>query len=262
MTTRDLIEMSLLDALGFLDEPERVAFDRAFSSAPPAVQAQVRREQTRLAHIELLLPEVAPPAGLRAAVIDAVRRAMAEATPIGDALVPPMVPARFVSRWWRAASLGLATAAVCFIGSTIYLWNANAELERLYRSDEMLAQLASQLGPGYVRDVLLDPDTTRVVFTRVGEASTAEASVFVNPEWKRSVFVCAGLAPADGRPYRLAIVDENDAIIRELALIEPTGTVTPRSIELDARGAVRLAVFAPSRDALPGVIVSRGSLGL
>ncbi|QYU70067.1 hypothetical protein J4558_08100 [Leptolyngbya sp. 15MV] len=49
MPFHDLLEMAVLDTLGLLDEQEQAAFEMAFRSAPPAVQAQVRREQTRFA---------------------------------------------------------------------------------------------------------------------------------------------------------------------------------------------------------------------
>lgn len=262
MTTRELIEWALLDALALLDEGEHAAFDRAFAAAPPPVQAQVRREQTRLAHIELLLPDVTPPAGLRAAVVEAVRLAMLEPETAGSLLVPPMTSARSVSRWWRAGSLGLATAAAFFIGSTVFLWNANVELRANTYGDALLEQLATQVGHARVRDLLLDPDTQRVVFTRVADDSKAEASIFLNPEWENATFVCAGLASADNRPYRLAIVDENDQVVRELAVIDANGLITPRNVTLDPKQPARLAVFAPSSGSEPGPIVSRGALGL
>lgn len=263
MTTQELIEQALLDAVGLLDEGEREAFDRAFRSSAPAVQAQVRREQTRLARIEMLLPPVTPPAHLRAAVIEAVRRAMAEesaAEPL--AFVPPLGRSRTVSRWWRAASLGLATAAAFFVISTLYLWNEYASLRQTIQGDQVLAQLADQFGHAYVRDMLLDADTTRVVFKRAADGSKAEASVFVNPEWDNAMFVAAGLTPTDGRPYRLAIVDENDGVVREIAVIQPSDLLTPRRVRIEGSGKVHLAVFAPRDGAANGEIVSRGELDL
>lgn len=57
MKTQELIELAVLDAMGLLDEQEREAFDAAFDAAAPAIQAQVRREQTRLSvseHLSLI----------------------------------------------------------------------------------------------------------------------------------------------------------------------------------------------------------------
>jgi len=47
MTLQEMIELAILDAMGLLDEEERLAFELAFRAAAPPVQAQVRREQTR-----------------------------------------------------------------------------------------------------------------------------------------------------------------------------------------------------------------------
>ncbi len=265
MTTQEMIEFALLDAVGLLDEQEREAFERAFAAAAPAVQAQVRREQTRLSQIEMLLPDVSPPAGLRAAVIEAVRRAMAAEAeqPASLSFVPPMARSRQVSRWWRAGSLGLATAAAVFMMTTLYLWNERSQVENLRKYDAMMADLASQVGPGRVRDVLLDPDTDRKVFKRVADGSKAEASIFRSPEWKdKAIFVCAGLTGEPGKPYRLAIVDDQDNIVRELAVIPPGGLVTPREIELTSSEPVQLALFAPVEGSRTGRIVSRADLGL
>ena len=64
MTLQELIELAILDAMGLLDEEERLAFEVAFRASAPAVQAQVRRERRegrrRQAAVEPLpLPEQA-----------------------------------------------------------------------------------------------------------------------------------------------------------------------------------------------------------
>ncbi len=267
MTTQELIELSLLDAVGLLEETEREAFDRAFQASAPAIQAQVRREQTRLSQIEMLLPDVAAPAHLRAMVIEAVRKAMAAEAdaPAPLAFVPPMARSATVSRWWRAASLGLATAAAIFMVATVYLWNATLELRQNIQGDGMVEQLASQFGHAYVRDVLLHPDTKRAVFRPVAAGTRVEAAMWVNPGWKEgkeAVLVTAGLPPTDGRPYRLAVIDENDQVVEEIATIDPTGLVTPLKVPFDASRAAHLAVFAPGEGTRLGPMVSRGEIGL
>src|SRR5688572_23634462 len=112
MTTQELIELAVLDAMGLLDEEEREAFDGAFGAAAPAVQAQVRREQTRISLSQDLLPDVEPPAGLRSLVLEAVRKAMGQPAErrhrharLG---MLTLMPARQVSPMWRAASVGFA----------------------------------------------------------------------------------------------------------------------------------------------------------
>src|SRR5882672_10291884 len=114
MNLQQMIELAVLDAMGLLDETEQGQFESAFRAAAPQVRAQVRREQTRLSVIEALLPDVEPPAGLRAAVLDAVRRQILAAGLGGRngvaGVLPPMIRSRAVSPWWRAAALGMAAA--------------------------------------------------------------------------------------------------------------------------------------------------------
>jgi hypothetical protein len=92
MNLQQMIESAILDAMGLLDDSEREQFERAFRTASPVIQAQIRREQTRLSQIEALLPDVTPPASLRAAVVDAVRRQIeAGQTASGQFVAPELL---------------------------------------------------------------------------------------------------------------------------------------------------------------------------
>lgn len=261
MTTQELIELSLLDALALLDPDEQRAFDAAFAGATPAIQAHVRREQTRLAHIEALLPDVSAPDGLKAVVLDAVRRAMAEEEAVRAAgLVLPAAPSGRVSHWWRAGSIGLATAAMFFIASTVWVWSKHADLRKRIDDDKFLANISARLGSEYVRDVLLGQDTQRVVFSPASPGSVVHAALFHNPDWKNSLLVCEGLADTRGRRFKLAIVDETDSVVRVIAEIDPNAPLTPHEIPPLAGDAERLAIIAPSDVPGQGVLVSRGDL--
>src|SRR5258708_2509980 len=129
MNLQQLIELAVLDAMGLLDETEQGQFESGFAGASPQVQAQVRREQTRLSVMDALLPDVSPPAGLRAAVLEAVRRHILAAES-GPALEhPSMLRSRNVSRFWRTASLGLAAACVVMGYATFELYQRSNELQ-------------------------------------------------------------------------------------------------------------------------------------
>src|SRR5262249_53868009 len=116
MKTQELLELAALDALGLLDENERETFDRAFRAAPPALQAQIRREQTRIAGDDWLLPKVQRPIGLRARVLAAWREAVSAVSNRGRArrLVGSLalLPSRGVSPFWRAGAIGCAAATI------------------------------------------------------------------------------------------------------------------------------------------------------
>jgi hypothetical protein len=60
MTIQQLLENAHLDALGMLDADEQTQFNKAFASAPPAIRAQIRGEQARVADMGDLLPDVTP----------------------------------------------------------------------------------------------------------------------------------------------------------------------------------------------------------
>jgi hypothetical protein len=255
MTTQELIEMSLLDALALLDEPEREAFDAAFNSASPQVQAHVRREQTRLSRVDLLLPDVSPPAGLRAAVLEAVRRAMAQPEVLAS-LPSDLSAGGRASRVWRAISIGLATAATVLGGTTLYLRAQYQELNRSLQGDSILADLQKKFGGRFVNDVLFDSDTQRVVFRPQGEFK-GEAAFFTNPEWNdKARFFCKNVQTPPGKVYRLALLDEQGNIVDTLADITSDGQLfQPRDVEFKYRQAASFAIV-DADDA----VLSRGEL--
>lgn len=261
MNVQALIEMAVLDALGLLDEEERTAFEEAFWRAPPAIQAQIRREQTRLSRLEALLPEVEPPAGLRAAVLEAVRREMAAArsrTDTASLLIRGMLRPRAVSPVWRAATVGLAAATIIFGLTTLHLRNEYDALTTQIRNDALIDLLARQFGHAYVYDLLFDPRVRRVVLTATDPAFRARASVFVHPEW--AMFYCQGM-PTGGRgPYMLAIVDEQGRVVQPLASLSSEGELVSIRLDLPANAQGRVAVLAPRSDGSGMHIVMEGWL--
>ncbi|MBZ0173440.1 MAG: hypothetical protein K8E66_13735, partial [Phycisphaerales bacterium] len=187
MTHRELLESALLDALSLLDEEEREAFNEAFEAAPPHLQAQVRREQTRLARMESLLPDVVPPAALRARVIEAVRaaiagRQLAEAErvlklhdPDTISRLPAVAHRRKVAAVWRAIALGCATAAIVFGLLLFQLSGLYDETQSL--EDRMYGTLTDRFGPD-ITDVLIDADTRRITLTSSDFGSEAQAAIW------------------------------------------------------------------------------------
>ncbi len=191
MTTQELIELAVLDAMGLLDEQERESFDAAFARAAPAIQAQVRREQTRLSTSEHLLPDVEPPAGLRAMVLDAVRRAMAlpresrtERTHRrARALAIGLVPARQVSPLWRAASVGFAAAAMVFGFTFLRLKTEFGALAKAVESDRLISEMQGAVGSPYVVALLTDPQTVTREFVAMPGITRGQARLWTHPQW-------------------------------------------------------------------------------
>jgi hypothetical protein len=264
MNTQALFELAMLDALGLLEDGESSAFESAFLSAPPALQAQIRREQTRFAQAERLLPKVEPPADLRAKVIAQVRQAMAASELAHESaamVVPPMFRARAVPRWWRTTAMASAAAALFLGGVALYVAAEKTNLNQKRTTDEILEAISSNFGPAFVQDLLFDRDTRRVVFTPAVEGA-GEATVFVNPEWSKGQFFCRSLSAEPGQQLRLALVDENDRVVEVLSTFEPDGRLERHEFDWSTkltRG--RLAVVSSKEgDDQNASVVSRADL--
>jgi hypothetical protein len=251
-TTRDLIELSLLDAMGLLDDDERAAFDRAFSGTSPAIQAHVRREQTRLAQIDFLLPDVEPPADLRAAVLEAVRRAMAEGA-VGRessraAFMPALLPTRRVSPLWRAGAIGFATAAVVFGYFTVYTQREYDRLGEMIRDNAATDQAVVRLG-GSLDDVMFNGDFTRVLFRPTAAGVKGQASLWLNARDGSALLVCRNLPAVEGE-YRLVVVDDSGHATTELTTFAPNGFMS-RPITVKLASNARLGIVAPGEPGAP-----------
>lgn len=258
----DLVELSVLDAMGLLDEEERVRFELAFRAAPPPVQAQVRREQARLSRIESLLPDVSPPPHMRAAVVDAVRREIeaSRSQDLDHAQALPMLRSRGVSPLWRAAAVGLLAASVTFGVVTFRVVRLYEQTADQVRGNQLVSLVGDRFGDAYVRDVLFSRDTARLVFTRSGEAAAGDAALFVNPEWRSAKFFCNAMTAPDGRQLRLAIIDEKGNVVRELRRFTSQGGVEGFDVNLQAGDAGRVAVLLTGRDGTPEVMLAHADL--
>lgn len=257
MSIQVLFELAHLDVLGLLDDAEREAFERSFAEAPPAVQAQVRREQARVARAMADdLPDVAASSGLRSRVIASVERAYGVESAVAHAAgredpVPPR--GRRVSRLWRAAALGFATAATVLGVLFVHLTTQYQSLHERVASDALVSQLVSTYGSAYVYDTLFDPETERVVFSPASTGFQGKASLLVNPEWDRAKLFCHALpAKADGTPaserYHLAVIDEAGNIVEVLSSFDSQGTLLAKDVSLAAGLVPRLAILPSKSD--------------
>lgn len=224
---RELLELASLDALGLLDREEREAFEEAFRDAPPALRAQIRREQGRIADARDTLPDVEPPSGLRDRVLMAVHSAIASVRGEDD------VAGRIghgawslranVSPLWRAACVGFAAATIVLLVSGAYLQRSYSQTVSVFRDGKLAEQIAQQLGSEFV-DLLYDPQTMHHALAPVSDfegASSARALVMVNVEFERGVLSVHNLPVVDGE-YRLELVD-NTGTRRTLAQFTSDG---------------------------------------
>jgi hypothetical protein len=275
MTIQELLENAQLDALGLLDEQDRDAFDRAFDAAPVPLQAQIRQEQARLCRVDALLPQVDLPDSLwpkvRDAVVLAQQNAAAEALggsavlaraagqPVGhaagrDARPLPMTRATGVHRAWRAATIGLATAAVVLGGVLVHV-RTTADEQIRSASEGLLAQkTVDTFGAEYLNGQLFSKETLRYVMN-AESAVRGEASVFTNPTWKTAMLYCQTPA-AEGHTLRLVELDDAGNIVRQFDEFESKGSLAIRAVNLEGSEPRQLALVSAPR----GQAASKGQI--
>ncbi len=250
MTTQELIELAVLDTMGLLDEDEQAAFDSAFGAAPAQVQAHVRREQTRFADIDAILPDVEPPVELRSAVIEAVREAIAETLvaggPEADSLT--LRPSKGVSSAWRLGAVAAVAIAVVLGGTTLQMQQEYTQLNQSIRNNAQIDQLNATFGTRIVEDVVFDSQTRQFAFVPVSDGVAARVSVFYNPGWNAVRLYCRNLGNEESSPtFRVALVDEAGQVVEVLHRFRPGPGFESREIranlaELALRGE-RLAIL-------------------
>ncbi|MFG0260093.1 MAG: hypothetical protein ACF8LK_07040 [Phycisphaerales bacterium JB041] len=268
MTQRELLENALLDALSLLDEEDSAAFNEAFNAAPPHVQAQVRREQTRLSRLDSLLPDVTPPATLRARVLAAVQSAMAErraqdahaALRLDDpdtiARLPQMAHRRKVAAVWRAVALGCAAAAIVLGVTAVQLQGLLQDFRS--QEDVLVSAIRDKFGPDYLIQALVDDSTQRItlVGNDSGLANDAKAAVWVNPDWRTAKLFGINLPATEGSQYRLVVVDENNVPVSTVAEFTFNGGLLDREIPVTVSlDADRLAIVSGDEANTDGVLL-------
>lgn len=266
MTTQQMIENAMLDALGLLSAEEQSEFERAFQAAAPAVQAHVRREQTRLSRIEALLPKVEPPVDLRAAVIQAVREAMVaqlaerEAEEVRGRGPIPILSSLHVSPVWRAASLGFAAAAAVFGATTLFMWgkytDVNNQINANAFSETMMAQVGAE-----ARAITLGHTAVAKLFPAdPAYAGPGEAKLHYS-EAGEATLAFSGLPNAPGGEYIVMLVDA-DGKQMELKRFTSSGSPGRVNITLAAEHhGMRLALAPAAGDRSPLLLSDALRLG-
>ncbi|MDQ7013343.1 MAG: hypothetical protein Q9O74_05530 [Planctomycetota bacterium] len=268
MTQRELLENALLDALSLLDDEECAAFNAAFDAAPPHVQAQVRREQTRLARMDALLPDVAPPATLRARVLEAVGSSIAQRraqevhaslrldAPDSIAELPEVAHRRKVATIWRAVALGCAAAAIVLGVTAVQLQSLLQDFQS--QEDALISAIRDKFGPEYLIDALVDDSTQRItlVGNDTGFSSDAKAAVWVNPDWHTAKLFGINLPATEGSQYRLVVLNENNEPVSVIAEFTFNGGLLNREIPVTVSiDADHLAIVSGSDSDADGVLL-------
>ncbi len=262
MSTYELIEQAVLDALGILEPDERDAFEAALAQAAPGVRAQVREEQERLLDLEDLLPEDSPRPELRELVLAAVRAAITEeetaGTPVVARLTPASVareprpafrPAKRVSRMWRAAAVALGAA---FIGMSAIM----LEVQGLYSEAQSRAtfdEIVDAAGPA-ANSILLGAESHKVVMTSVldtGSANAPQAALWQDPDWSSARLYLNRLSTEPGENLRLVVIDDEGNIVKEIRRFQSSGELTEIEVQMEVVGPQQnIAICGPDDEML------------
>lgn len=252
MSTRELFEMASLDVLGLLDEQERAAFESAFRSADPATQAQIRREQRRFAELDRTLPEVDPPAGLRARVVNAVREAIASVRtePIGR-IGPGAVAVGFNSApIWRAACIGFATASMVLAG---FSWKVGRDMLAIQqnmtnnRAVESLTEVGGSQGARFAH-LLASPHTLDVAFVPAKAAEdigNAGGKVYFDRNTNETWVMCRNLPIISSGPYSVVVDRKDGRPAVEVASFEASPGLNALQIKVGPEDVEFLQIRAP-----------------
>lgn len=233
----DLIEMAALDALGLLDPEERESFEASFRAAPPAIQAQIRREQLRFTDVEGVLPPVEPPVGLRARVLAAVRAAMAQAA--GKRVETPSVvgairPASGVHRLWRTAAIGSLAAALAMTFISLQIRSEFLEVSQVAMNSEAAKTLQKEFGNQFT-PAFFNASTRFVRFTTpiamdAGESprGAVKATMLLDPSTRKAQLFCMDL-PTSDQPFEVVLIDQNGNELPAVLTFKPANSGIVRS---------------------------------
>ncbi len=267
-TAKDLFELASLDALGLLSDDERRSFESAFASAPPAVQEQLRDQQSRMAEIDAILPRVEPPASLRERVLAAVSAAIGGgvARPArlhtGGRETPKLLPSRGVSPLWRGLAIGCAAGMVALAVVAMQVFNQNREIDRLVSNNSVMEKFAREYGAKF-QSAFLSPRTRFVNFTpsESAAAQPSRAVLLLDPETKSGQFFCDQLPPVDGE-FRLVIVGPDGSVTGSVVATfthSGPGLAREEVANLDLSGGKTLALVAPATDGASSLTLLRST---
>lgn len=269
MNVKQLLEHAHLDALGMLEPQEQADFGRALAAAPARIRDLVRREQARAADIGAILPDMVPPADLRARVLAAIAAeiSVGEAAAMADGADRVASPGLFelrspsgVSRRWRTAAVALVGACGVLGVALANVVAINAQIKGSMTVTDLSKEVMLGLGSDRINDVLFGGAAKRDHFTAV-DGFSGVASVLHGRGWDEGVIAFKDLPEQAGNEYRLVTLDATGAVLDELASLGDGGDKAIRTVRVAARhldSGSRLAIVAAPR----GRPASAGSVRL
>ncbi len=269
MNTQELIENTMLHALGLLEDLEIEAYERAYAAAPESVQLMIRQEAERMSDFGDLMPSngvgCEPDPALRELVVSAVRAAMREqenelrlsgtkstAAPAIAGRIehkraqPTVSKTPRVHRLWRASTIGFAAATIALS----VVWTNNNQTYNTIRPEALLGQLYESIGPEFLESTIFDSNTQRVSMVSSSGTSNSVAAIWHNPDWDTARLFVKNIQASEENPYRLVVLDEQGEIVREVATFTSQGALDDFEVQVNLNTERRLAIYQGLRDAI------------
>ncbi|MEM9066818.1 MAG: hypothetical protein AAGB51_15175 [Planctomycetota bacterium] len=228
LTTQELIETAVLDALGLLDEDERARFDSSFYAASPELQAAIRREQARVSGDPSLLPDIEPPAELRGRVIQAFRAALV-GDQAGSADIAGRIHAaaggaesgvsgrRRVSTAWRTTTVAFAAAVAVLASLNVHTMGELRKISDARKSGADVSTFLAATSASFT-DGMLSGDLDVVAFSAVEGAEdliqVKQVSLVKGEPGSDITIAAKDLVPMDGVTYALVVEQPGEAPVR------------------------------------------------
>jgi anti-sigma-K factor RskA len=242
-------------ALGALGGPELVEFEAHLASGCPTCAERLRENREALTLVPRSLALVAPPAAVRAKVLERI----AAERPLAAAPVPFRPERRRGRTLWWAGWAGLAAAATLLVVVNSQLRTTREELRAL---EGRLATLQAELAEREeTLRFLSDPNVRYVSLGGVKPTPEASAWLLWNPSSRKGLLLARGLPPAPtGRAYELWAIAGAEPV--------PAGVFT---VDAGGRGLLRLPplpagptfdAFAVTLEPAGGVPKPTGSMHL
>lgn len=260
MTTAELLEHAVIDAMGMLDEPDRDAFNRAFAASPATLKELIRAEQARVVESIDFLPDVDAPPHLRKNYLAFVREEIAKknlpAAPAATPAQPRVVthaagPATRPPRLRRAPRVNPAwrVAAVALSVGVVVLATINVQLRQQADNNRDAGRMAAfmdSIGLEQIESALFSPSTERFRLSPVGDVGRACAMLMYDPQTDRARLYVLSLSTQER--YTLVTLDEKDRPVETITSFTPTGVFSGYDVDLKRGGPVRVAIMSEGED--------------
>lgn len=260
MTLQEMLESAQLDALGMLEGEDLRAFEEAFASANPAIQAQVRAEQERCVRSAMNFSNAEPPAYLKERVLGAIQAeiladvagtdASLTESGLGREIEATGVVGRVgakksprVSPAWRASSLGFATAAAVLLAAFFSVSRQMDTLQERANNEGVLQQFSKAFGGETYDEALFGKSVSRFAFDAApGVTNAGAATLFLLPDADEARLFVKDLATAANQTVRVVLLEADGSIKSELAEFAMNAKIGTAKLAHEVVKGQRLAI--------------------